>query len=290
MISIVIISKDEEALEGTLRGVARQAQDLPDRSEIVVIDASEGRLDYIRDHHRQVRWLAYQRPPGVRVTIPHQRNIGVRAARGEILVFTDAGCYPEQEWLVRLVGPLLEGERVTVGLALASPGSTTLYDKHARQAIRSPYVTEFSTINLAFVREVFDAVGGFDERFSYGSDVDFSWRVSDAGYPARSVPEAVIRHDWGNWRRQLRRSYVYGKARMQLFRKHRPSLKRVLRDDPMVVAYPAFLVGLPLTLVWPFYPALLLIPAWRNRADGPIRVIVDHLVYGVGILAGLVAP
>ena len=38
MISIVIISKDEEGLEGTLRGVARQAQDLPDPCEIVVVD------------------------------------------------------------------------------------------------------------------------------------------------------------------------------------------------------------------------------------------------------------
>ena len=57
----------------------------------------------------------------------------------------------------------------------------------------------------------------------------------------------------------------------------------------MVVVYPAFLLGLPLTLVFPCYPALLLIPAWRNRADGAVRVLVDHLCYGVGILAELVA-
>ena len=38
--------------------------------------------------------------------------------------------------------------------------------------------------------------------------------------------------------------------------------------------------GLPLTLFFPFYPALLLVPAWRNRSDGPVRVLVDHLVYG----------
>jgi len=97
-----------------------------------------------------------------------------------------------------------------------------------------------------------------------------------------------VRHDWGGWRRQLRRSYMYGKARMRLYRKHRTRLRHVLRDDPMMVAYPAFLLGLPLTLLFPLYPALLLIPAWRNRSNGAVRVLVDHLTYGVGILAELV--
>ena len=57
----------------------------------------------------------------------------------------------------------------------------------------------------------------------------------------------------------------------------------------MTVVYPLFLLGLPLTLIFPFYPALLLIPAWRNRSDGPVRVVVEHLVYGIGVLAQLVA-
>jgi GT2 family glycosyltransferase len=118
--------------------------------------------------------------------------------------------------------------------------------------------------------------------------VDFTWRLTDAGYRIRSVPDAIVRHHWGGWRRQLRRSYVYGKARMRLYRKHRGRLRHLLRDNPMVVAYPVFLLGLPLTLLFPFYPALLLIPAWRNRSNGPIRVLVDHLSYGVGVLAGLV--
>jgi hypothetical protein len=59
----------------------------------------------------------------------------------------------------------------------------------------------------------------------------------------------------------------------------------VLRNDPMVVVYPLFLLGLPLTLVFPIYPLLLLIPAWRNRSDGLIRVLVDHLWFGAGVLA-----
>ena len=75
-----------------------------------MVDASGGRLDHIRRRHAdQVRWMQFQPPAGVRVSIPHQRNAGVRAARGDIIVFTDAGCQPEPGWLDRLVAPLRAG-------------------------------------------------------------------------------------------------------------------------------------------------------------------------------------
>ena len=61
----------------------------------------------------------------------------------------------------------------------------------------------------------------------------------------------------------------------------------MLRDDPIVVVYPLFLLGLPLTLVFPLYPLLLLIPAWRNRDRGAVQVLVDHLWFGAGALAEL---
>jgi glycosyltransferase involved in cell wall biosynthesis len=289
MISIVIISKDEEGLHDTINEVILQAEGLGKPSEIVIVDASDGRLDHIRRYYAtRVRWLQFQQPSGVAISIPHQRNAGVQAAHGEIIVFTDAGCKPEPSWLDFLVSPLLKDEEdITVGLTLATPGSTEMYDSGARQALSSRYLNECSTINLAFRRTAFTSVGGFDEAFAYGSDIDFSWRLRDVGYKIRSVPDAVIRHDWGSRRRQLRRSYVYGKARVRLYRKHRIVFTRALRSDPMVVVYPAFLLGLPLTLIFPLYPALLLVPAWRNRSNGAARVIVDHLSYGAGVLAEL---
>jgi glycosyltransferase involved in cell wall biosynthesis len=289
MISIVIISKDEPGLDDTLTGIAAQVRTLPEPCEILVVDASRGRLDHIRRRHEPaVRWLPFRPPPGVRVSIPHQRNAGVRAARGEVIVFTDAGCRPAPGWLAHLVGALHEGEQVTAGLALAASGSPGLYGRATDLARSCSYLTECPTINLAFRREAFDAVGGFDERFAYGSDVDFSWRLTDAGYRIRSVPEAVVlRHDWGTWRRQLRRSYAYGRARARLYRKHRSRLRGILRTDPTVVVYSVFLLGLPLTVIFPLYPALLLIPAWRNRSLGAARVVADHLTFGAGVLAEL---
>lgn len=299
MISFVIISKDEASLAETLTAVASQAASIGEAAEILVVDASEGRLDDIRDRHADsVRWLPFEPIPGVRTSIPHQRNAGVRAASGDIIVFTDAGCRVDPDWAERLVAPLRSGrEQVTAGVTLSTGPGTGLYDqppaaadhRHADEAQPAvpagTYLSECPTINLAFTRAAFDAVGGFDESFAYGSDVDFSWRLIDAGYRVLSVPGAVVRHDWGDFNRQLRRSYRYGKARARLYRKHRSRLRHVLRTDPMVVVYPAFLVGLPLTLLFPLYPALLLIPAWRNRSHGAVRVLVDHLMFGLGVLA-----
>ena len=94
-----------------------------------MVDASDGRLDDIRKQHESaVRWVQFERPPGAGVTIPHQRNVGVRSAVGEIIVFTDSGCYPERGWLARLTAPLLRDERVTAGRILATGEGTGIYD------------------------------------------------------------------------------------------------------------------------------------------------------------------
>lgn len=289
MISVVIISKDEPDLDETLNDVASQLAALKgdDEGEIVVVDASDGRLDHIRRKHEDtVRWFDFQQPAKVRVSIPHQRNTGVRAAKGDIVVFTDAGCRPLPGWLEHLVAPLREDENCTAGASQGLGG-----DQHYRhspgQVGEVTYLREAPTLNLAFRRSAFDAVGDFDESFTYGSDVDFSWRLNDAGYRIRFVPDAMIEHDYGTQQRQRRRSYVYGKARARLYLKHRARRRYVLRDDPIVVVYPLFLLGLPLTLIFPPYPLLLLIPAWRNRDQGIAWVLIDHLWFGFGVLAEL---
>ena len=287
MISIVLISKDERTLDETISGVRCQTSRLDEPCEIIVVDASGGRLDDIRRHHAEVLWIPFTQPPGVSITIPHQRNVGVRAAHGEIVVFTDAGCTQADGWLEHLVAPLYHGENVTAGVILAAGGSLGLYGVRAQQVQAARFLSECPTGNMAFRRGAFDAVSGFDETFAFGSDIDFSWRLIDAGYRIRSVPDAVIEHDFGTWRRQLRRSYVYGRARARLYGKHRDRMRRILRTDPMTVVYPLFLLGLPLTLILPYYPALLLIPAWRNRSQRPTRVITDHLAYGAGVLTEL---
>jgi glycosyltransferase involved in cell wall biosynthesis len=283
LISIVIISKDELALGDTLAEVTEQASALQP-TEVIVVDASQGRLDAIRDRFPAARWLAYEQPAGISVTIAHQRNIGVGASQGEVIVFTDAGCIPGPDWLLSITRDIVEGvEHVTCGVTL-SPSGDSIYDRRVHERSRREYAEECPTINMAFRREVYDAVGSFDENFQYGSDVDFSWRIRDGGYRISVSRDASVTHEWGDRRRQLRRSYSYGQGRARLYLKHRHRIKSIMKNDPIAVAYPLFILGLPLAAKFKPYPFLLLWPIWRNRKDHSAEAMLDHLVFGIGVL------
>jgi cellulose synthase/poly-beta-1,6-N-acetylglucosamine synthase-like glycosyltransferase len=287
--SLVIVSKDERLLGETLQALKPFVGHV--LTEVLVVDASSGALDDIRTSHEWARWIDYVQPPGVRTTIAHQRNIGVRSAEGDIIVFTDSGCLPEDGWLERLLAPILEGgESVTCGPARAI-GKSVYSGVHWLGTRDMDFVPMATTINLAFRREAFDAVGGFDESFGSAEDIDFTWRLTDSGYRLRWVRDAVVQHDWGTPERQLRRAFFYGKGACRLLRKHPQRIPEAVKQNSVPVVYALFLLGLPLTLKWRWYPLLLLWPIWRQRKD-ELRwlVLLDHLVMGAGVLHELLRP
>lgn len=287
--SLVVVSKDERLLGETLQALKPFVGHV--LSEVLVVDASNGALDDIRVSHEWARWIDYVQPPGVRTTIAHQRNVGVRNAEGDIVVFTDSGCLPEDGWLERLLAPILEeGETVTCGPARAI-GKSVYSGVHWWGTAEMEYVPMAPTINLAFRREAFDVVGGFDESFGSAEDIDFTWRLTDAGYRLRWVQDAVIQHDWGTPERQLRRAFFYGKGACRLLRKHPQRIPEAVKQNSVPAVYAIFLLGLPLTLKWRWYPLLLLWPIWRQRKD-ELRwlVLLDHLIMGAGVLHELLRP
>jgi len=283
-VSVVIISKDERSLGGTLDDLRDHVSSAD--VDVLVVDASAGRLEDLTREHPEVQWVAFVPPEGSTktVTIPEQRNLGVLSATGDVVVFVDSGCRLTPGWLDALIAPIVDGtEAVTAGSCRSinpSPYDAITYT--------DGYVEEAPTLNLAFTRAAFDAVGGFDESFAYCSDMDFSWRLADAGMRIRMVAEAQVLVDWGGARRQHRRSWYYGAGRARLYRKHPRRLRSLARRDPILLVYPLFLLGLPLTFVLPVYPLLLLIPLWRSRDVHPWRTVSDHLVYGAGALGQLV--
>lgn len=285
-VSFVVINKDDPAVEATLAALTTVEAPSVSATELVVVDASEGRLDHVRDAFPAARWIAFAPRPGKK-TIPEQRNVGIGAATGDVVVFIDASCTPDPGWLELLVAPIAsDGESVVAG-ATRSSGSSRLRDQNAHFLGSATYIHEAPTINLAVTREVFDRAGTFDETFHYGSDVDFTWRVVDAGFRIRYVPEAIVAHDWGDARAEMRRSYLYGQARYRLYAKHASRRRQILQRDPIAVVYPPLLLALPLLLLRPKLLSVLLVPIVKNRRHSPLLSLADHLVFAAGILSAL---
>jgi GT2 family glycosyltransferase len=281
-ISIIIIVKGDKGIRKTLASL--QALTDSYKNEIIVVDGSEGKLADIQKQFPHVVWVPFKNKTNKKITIPEQRNVGVRTSKGDVIVFIDANCEAQPNWLEELVKPIInEGESVVCGEVL-SQGTDTMHDLERQARSSKHYLHECPTINLAIKRDVINQVGSFDEKFDYGSDVDYSWRMIEHGYKIRYQGTALISHDWGSAKDEMKRAFRYGKARARLYKKHKHKWRNMFTKDIYMVIYPVFLVGLPLTLFVPWYPLLLLVPLIKNRKQYPVHVVTKHLVYASGVL------
>lgn len=158
------------------------------------------------------------------------RNIGAAHAREEIVVFTDDDCEPDMEWLSRLGKSFANPEIAAAGGPNLTPRARSAREALVSSAPGAPShvllddceAEHLPGCNIAVRRSVFFEIGGFDPVFqSAGDDVDFCWRLSDAGYRLGFVPGAYVWH----WRRPSIRAYLkqqigYGRAEKLLIAKH----------------------------------------------------------------------
>ena len=125
-----------------------------------------------------------------------QRNIGWRAARGDLVAFTDDDCRPEPEWLEQLVA-----------VARTAPGAVvqgrTQPDPNERAILAAPHVRTLNvepvgpytqTANILYPRALLERLSGFDERAIAGEDVGLGLRARAAGAPVVAAPGAVVNH------------------------------------------------------------------------------------------------
>lgn len=149
---------------------------------------------------------------------PHQaRNLGVRHARADRLVFTDPDIYPEPGWLEALVRAQAARGGVIFGpLACAGRRWFDIGVHLCKFAIclpeRAPRAVAFGwSGNMLCDRATFEAVGGFPGQPWHG-DTLISARLREAGVPLWLEPAAVVRHDHEaiRWRPFLRERFARG--------------------------------------------------------------------------------
>lgn len=294
-ISVLIIVKDEPAIEKTLLALKPQVEGL--QAECVVVDASEGRLNEIRDRNLWVNWIAYKQPSGRTFTIPHQRNVALNNSQGSNIFFCDSGYIPVKNWLATMNSALENSvQKMIGGPIFHRDGEKVIYiENHLSDGEEASIQT---TANLGFKREIVSLLGGFDENFDYGSDADFILRGKDFGISHVVASGGILNVPSDPFRRDCKRFYRYGKARIRILSKHRKRIVTSLISSPDLILYPILWIS-PLALcISPsmvhlaFFViggvalnSVLYMKNRRNHHDNTL--ILKKYLYGLGMIVGL---
>jgi len=113
-------------------------------------------------------------------------------------------------------------------------------------------------------------VGGFDERLTYGEDVDLVWRLVESGRTVRYEPTAVVSHpvrpDLASW---LRQRFDYGSSAAPLSARHTEALAPVSISAWSAAAWTLAASGFPVSGMVVAAAAAVQLPRRLHGLDHP---------------------
>ena len=233
-------------------------------------------------------------PPLTGAAVRLKTNRGPAAARNAarpsiatpLVAFVDADVsMPDPDWLsallwhfddpqVGLVAPRVRGES-------GSPLDLGDEPARVRAGTRVSYVPGAAVVVRV---AAFDQVGGFDEGLRFGEDVDFVWRLDDAGWRCHYDPAVGVWHEpRTSWRERLRQHAGYGSSAAPLALRHPGALSPVHMNGWTAATWALALLGrwIPAIALGAGSSAALV----RKLPDVPPRASM-RLAAGGHVLAG----
>ena len=197
------------------------------------------------------------------------RNDGIEVVDTELVAFLDSDCTIEGEWLAPLL-PFFDDSAVGAVAPRVRPTS----DDHPRPSVLARFADRHSDLDMgdresevgperpvryvpaaALVVRKAALSGAFDASLRFGEDVDLVWRLGDAGWSVRYVPDVeVVHREPGSWSSWLARRFRYGTS-----------------AAPLAIRHPTRLAPLELR-PWPTLAALALVSGRPRAALGTVAV------------------
>jgi len=283
VVSVVIPVLNGAATIGdTLSGLMHQAA-APFAAEILVVD--NGSTDDTR--------AVVEKFPVALLTETARgpaaaRNRGLQAARGAIVAHLDADTLPTRRWLAEIAAPFGDPCVTQVAGRMLSYRASTPAERYYSRCFldreennaRAEGFPFAASGNMAVRRAAAVAVGGWDEAFRVGQDVDLSYRLLRRfNTPIRYQPTAVAFVRTSRTLGELKaRAFKYGQGRARLWLQYREAAAWGPRRTVRVAG------GLALTAVWPY---LLAGARWAGCAsDDDVRNAECHRAWNWALWRG----
>ena len=220
------------------------SQTLKDFEVVIVEDGSQKPCKDVCDKYAGILDLHYylkdNSGPG------QSRNYGVERAQGEYVLILDSDVVLPEGFMANVEKELQGETAVAWGGPDAAHPSFTPVQKAISYSMTSFFTTggirggkakldKFypRSFNMGIRRDIYLELGGFS-KMRFGEDIDFSYRIVEAGYMPRLFPDAWVWHKRRtDFRKFFRQVYNSGIARINLEKRH-PGTMKLVHLLPMV--------------------------------------------------------
>jgi glycosyltransferase involved in cell wall biosynthesis len=125
------------------------------------------------------------------------RNQAISLATGNVIAITDAGCVADPTWLEELLKPFNQKSTDVVAGYYQSKAQTIYQKCLTPYALVMPDKVDSQTFlpatrSMAIKKSVWEAVGGFNEKFSHNEDYVFAREIKKLGTHIVFAKDAVV--------------------------------------------------------------------------------------------------
>jgi len=232
---IIPVFNRPDEVDELLESMTRQT--VKDFEVIVVEDGSTVTCKAVCDKYAGILDLHYyykeNSGPG------QSRNYGAERAKGEWLIVLDSDVVLPEGYMRSLTiggeafsafgGPDAAHPSFTPVQKAISYSMTSFFTTGGIRGGKGKKMDKFypRSFNMGIRREVYQELGGFS-KMRFGEDIDFSYRIVEAGYKTALLPGAWVWHKRRtDFRKFFRQVYNSGIARINLTKRHPGTLKLV---------------------------------------------------------------